>query len=222
MGNILGRNVRQYAGVVLRGMEIGDDVVLADGVFAVDSVIGNHCTIERRGMVFGSCMGDYSYTGYHAVVKHARIGKFCSLSWNVSIGGADHDYRHITTHPFPFDAGYGLCGAARGGYASFERECKIGNDVWIGANAVVTRGVRIGDGAVVGASAVVTHDIPAYEIWAGVPARRIGQRFSDEIIRELLEIKWWDAGEEKLGKCIPLFSVDATAESVAVLRERLK
>ena len=74
----------------------------------------------------------------------------------------------------------------------------IGNDVWIGRNAIILPGNTIGDGAIIAAGAVVTHDVPPYTIVGGVPARPIRKRFSDDIIEKLLEIKWWDWPEEKI------------------------
>lgn len=72
----------------------------------------------------------------------------------------------------------------------------IGNDVWIGANAIILQGVTIGDGAIIAAGAVVTKDVPPYAIVGGVPAKVIKYRFSDEVILKLLQIKWWDKPEE--------------------------
>ena len=74
----------------------------------------------------------------------------------------------------------------------------IGNDVWIGYEAVIMSGVNIGDGAIIGTRAVVTKDIPPYTIVGGVPAKIIRKRFSDEVISQLLEIKWWDWNKEKI------------------------
>ena len=74
----------------------------------------------------------------------------------------------------------------------------VGNDVWIGYEAVILAGVTIGDGAVIGARAVVTKDVPPYTIVGGVPARPIRKRFSDENIARLLELKWWDWPEERI------------------------
>lgn len=84
----------------------------------------------------------------------------------------------------------------------------LGNDVWVGSAACITRNVRISDGAVIGADAVVTHDVVSYEIWAGVPAKKIGQRFSDEIIAELLELRWWDWPARLLAENIETFRDD--------------
>ena len=74
----------------------------------------------------------------------------------------------------------------------------IGNDVWIGYEAVILPGVTIGDGAVIGCRAVVTKDIPPYTIVGGVPAKPIPKRFDEETIKELQKIKWWDWPEEKI------------------------
>ena len=74
----------------------------------------------------------------------------------------------------------------------------IGNDVWIGYEAVILAGVTIGDGAVIGARAVVTKDIPPYTIVGGVPAKPIRKRFTQETIDLLLKIKWWNWPEERI------------------------
>ena len=78
----------------------------------------------------------------------------------------------------------------------------IGNDVWIGYEAVVMAGVTIGDGAIIGARAVVTKDVPPYTIVGGVPARKIRRRFSDNVIARLLELKWWDWPAERIQRNI--------------------
>lgn len=222
MENKFGKNLKTYRDVLIRSSELGDDCIVADDVFMTDSTIGNRCTIERRGMIFNSTIGDYSYTGYNTIVKYAKIGKFCSVSWNVSIGGADHDFKRLTSHPFPFNKKYGISEIG-GGYSSFDSPLEIGNDVWIGSTVCITRGVKIGDGAVIGAGAVVTHDVGPYEIWAGVPAKKIGQRFSDEIIAELLDLKWWDLPKEVLSSHIDVFKDDdLTLEKIRQLKSEVR
>lgn len=78
----------------------------------------------------------------------------------------------------------------------------IGNDVWIGYEAVILAGVSIGDGAIIGARAVVTKDVPPYTIVGGVPAKPIKKRFSDETISSLLSIQWWNWSKEKISENI--------------------
>lgn len=78
----------------------------------------------------------------------------------------------------------------------------IGNDVWIGYEAVILAGVAIGDGAIIGSRAVVTKDVLPYTIVGGVPAKSIRKRFSDEVIQKLQETKWWDWPKERIAKSI--------------------
>ena len=88
----------------------------------------------------------------------------------------------------------------------------IGNDVWIGYEAVIMAGVTIGDGAVIGTRAVVTKDVPPYTIVGGVPARQIRKRFSEDKIEYLLNLKWWDWPIEKISQNIEFIkSADLTA-----------
>ena len=82
---------------------------------------------------------------------------------------------------------------------------KIGNDVWIGVEAMILDGVTIGDGAVIGARTVVTKDIPPYAIAVGVPAKIVKYRFEQEVINRLLEIKWWDFSDDKIDAHIEFF-----------------
>ncbi len=79
----------------------------------------------------------------------------------------------------------------------------IGNDVWIGYEAVILAGVTVGDGAVIGARAMVTKDVPPYTIVGGVPAKPIRKRFSEETISEMLALKWWDWPKERIARNIP-------------------
>ena len=79
----------------------------------------------------------------------------------------------------------------------------IGNDVWIGYEAVILAGVTIGDGAIIGSRAVVTKDVPPYTIVGGVPARPIRRRFDDETVEALLHLRWWDWDEEKIRRNLP-------------------
>lgn len=220
MGNTIGNDTKLYRNVVIKDTIIGDNSVLGDDSFVTGSHIGKYCTIERRGMIFNSTIGDYSYTGYNTVVKYAAIGKFCSVGWNASIGGADHDLSHVSTHPFSIKSRYGFIDKDFE-YGSFEANLSVGNDVWIGANAQVLRGrgIVIGDGAVIGAGSVVTKSVPPYAIVAGVPAKIIRFRFSDEIIKRLLKIKWWDFPTEVLKDNITLFSSEPNENSLEKMEE---
>lgn len=122
----------------------------------------------------------------------AKIGAYCSLAPNVAIGDGEHPITWMSTHPFQYgrssfngwDEAKDFTGALRVPLSIAKRMPVIGNDVWIGTNVVVLRGVNIGNGAVVAAGAVVTKDVPPYAIVGGVPARIIKYRFDAEIIEK--------------------------------------
>lgn len=134
---------------------------------------------------------------YHYPVNGDKliIGKFCSIACGAKFlfTSANHAQASLATYPFPiFFEEWGL--DVRNITAAWDRkgDIKIGNDVWIGYEAVILSGVHIGDGAIIGARAVVTKDVPPYTIVGGVPAKPIRKRFSDEVIAALQEIQWWN------------------------------
>lgn len=128
------------------------------------------------------------------------IGKFCAIATHVKfiMSGANHKLDGISTYPFPI-FGQGWEGElAQIMNLPTKGDTVVGNDVWLGYEAMVLPGVTIGDGAVIGARSVVTSDIPPYAIAAGNPARVIKQRFSDAEIARLLAIQWWHWEIEKI------------------------
>lgn len=119
------------------------------------------------------------------------IGRCCSIARGVRIGAENHDIDFVSTHPFITDRSYtGLDNLPSNKVEN--RRVTIGNDVWIGLNALVLGGVTIGDGAVIAAGAVVTKDVPPYAVVGGVPARVIKYRFSEDVCQALLKSRWWD------------------------------
>lgn len=175
----VGRQARiGYKAIVREGVEIGNDVVL----------------------------GDYSYiSGPRTYVESARIGKFCSIARQTVIDVGNHDHSLVTTHPFIISPEFGEL-IDKSIMVQQKPAPIIGNDVWIGINSIVMRGVSIGDGAVIAANSVVTRDVPPYAIFGGVPAKLIRYRFSDEIVRALLQIRWWDWPSSKLRQNVRDFS----------------
>lgn len=132
-----------------------------------------------------------------------KVGSFCSFAAGVKIFlGGEHRTDWVTTFPFPE-----LWKEAAGhiqGHPKTRGDVIIGNDVWIGAEAVILSGVRIGDGAVVGARAVVTRDVPPYAIVAGNPAVLIRLRFAEPVIESLRDIAWWNWTDERITQLMPL------------------
>lgn len=130
------------------------------------------------------------------------IGKFCSIATGVKfmMGGTQgHNYRWISSYPLDFldDDFDGYTSTAPKGH-QLKGDTIIGHDVWIGAEAMIMPGLQIGDGAVIGARSLVTRNIGPYEIWGGNPACLIKKRFSDDEIKKLLKLKWWDLDIESI------------------------
>jgi len=131
-----------------------------------------------------------------------KIGAFCSFAGGVQIFlGGEHRTDWVTTFPFPvlwsdFAGDIQDCEITHG-------DVVIGNDVWIGTEALLMSGVNVGNGAVIGARAVVTRDVPAYAIVAGVPAKMVRMRFDEKQIARLEALAWWNWDDQKIGKFIP-------------------
>ena len=185
---------------------------------------GDRQTVYLRAVVHGHniSVGDYTIYNdfvrdpvefernnvlYHYPVNGDRlvIGKYCSIACGAKflLNSANHTLRSLSTYPFPiFYEAWGTPVSEVSSAWDNRGDIVIGNDVWIGYEAVIMSGVTIGDGAIIGARSVVTKDIPPYTIVGGVPARQIRRRFSEETIAALLELKWWNWPREKIARKI--------------------
>lgn len=129
------------------------------------------------------------------------IGRFCAIAEGAKfiMNGANHAMSGFSTYPFNifghgWEQGFGPETWAR----ELRGDTFVGNDVWIGMEAVILPGVRIGDGAIVAARALVSHDVPPYAIAAGNPAKTVKLRFDEQTIERLLAIGWWDWPVDKV------------------------
>ncbi|QXE19776.1 CatB-related O-acetyltransferase [Clostridium sp. 001] len=160
--------------------------------------IGSGCVFSDKEAPFQ--IGDYSYinSGY---LYACRIGKYCSIGNNVSIGPGEHWLTKISTFPLN-----NLVFHIRD-LSEFKpiQIVEIGNDVWIGNNAIILQGVKVGDGAVIAAGAVVTKDVPPYAIVGGIPAKVIRKRFDDDTIEKLCTLAWWNHDKEWIQSNIKAF-----------------
>lgn len=145
---------------------------------------------------------------YHYPINNDRliIGKFCSIACGAKFlfTSANHTLRSLSTYPFPlFFEEWEMDKKQVASAWDNKGDIVIGNDVWIGYEAIILSGVNIGDGAIIGARAVVTKDVPAYTVVGGIPAKEIKKRFDAETIDKLQQIQWWDWSFEKIQQILP-------------------
>ncbi len=144
---------------------------------------------------------------YHYPINNDRliIGKFCSIACGAKFifNCANHTLKSLSTYTFPlFFEEWDLPKSEVASAWDNKGDIVIGNDVWIGYDAVIMAGVRIGDGAIIGTRAVVTKNVEPYSIVGGVPAKEIRKRFAPEVIQKLMEIQWWNWPIEKIESSI--------------------
>ena len=147
------------------------------------------------------------------------IGKFCQIAAGVEfvMNGANHQMNAVSTFPFYTLEGWTMNPPALSDLP-LKGDTIIGNDVWIGQNAVILPGVQIGDGAIIGANSVVGSSVAPYTIVIGNPARILRKRFDDDLINLLLRFKWWDKSIEEIDSLIPIL----TSSDLEKVREELK
>lgn len=174
------KNVIESPGVIVGEYTIYNDPICDPCDFLKNNVI-HHYPLNRDRLI---------------------IGKFCSIACGAKflMNGGNHTLSSFSTYPFPLFAEEWNHGMKPQETWDNRGDIIIGNDVWIGFEAVISAGVTIGDGAIVGTRALVTKDVPAYAIVGGVPARVIRQRFPDEVVAVLRAVRWWDWPVEKIAR----------------------
>ena len=212
--NKIDPSVKVYKDAAVTDSILEHNVTVGDFSKVNASFLCDSVRIDRNNHLDNVKLGRYSYTGKNSIILHAEIGAFCCISWNVSIGGGNHDYTRMTQHSFLYNKSNLMPPNQSPAYDRFAKKIYIGNDVWVAAGAVITRGVTIGDGAVIGANAVVTKDVPPYAIVAGVPAKIIKYRFAPEVIQRLLEIQWWKWSEEEIKSNFTLLAEQPTLDNL--------
>lgn len=178
------------------------------------SYCDSRCVFGKRNYVGRFCvmhnvhMEDYSYIANNSSANDCKIGKFCSIASDVKIGVPKHPINMVSTSPV-FYSKSNRMGVKWEKTQIFSNESPytvVGNDVWIGSNVIIMSGLKIGDGAVIGAGAVVTKDVEPYTVVAGIPAAPIRKRFSEDVIKDILQMNWWEWNEEKLKENIDYFT----------------
>lgn len=186
-------------------------------------------TIRNKNII----VGDFTYIADKEFENHVThlyewnndkliIGKFCQIASGVEfiMNGANHQMNSITTFPFFSLDKWGAKTPDKKDMP-LKGDTIIGNDVWIGQNAVIMPGVRVGDGAIIGCNSVVSKDVEPYTIVAGNPIRVIRKRFNDELIKLLENFKWWDKPIDEIMKLIPILTNSDLNETKRFLKKIL-
>ena len=182
------------------------NIIVGDFTYIADSEFESHVTHH------------YEWLGDKLI-----IGKFCQIGAGVEfvMNGANHQMNCVSTFPFYTLEGWNMAAPALSDLP-FKGDTVIGNDVWIGQNAVILPGVHIGDGAIIGANCIVGSDIEPYTIVIGNPVQELRKRFDDELIDLMLRFKWWDKSIEEIDALIPLLTcsdLEKVKQEIKVLLE---
>ena len=176
------------------------DVVTGPNIEIGDYTIYNDFAHDPRDFEKNNVLYHYPVNGDKLV-----IGRFCSVACGARFlfTSGNHSMRSLSNYTFPifFDEWDLDAKNIRDAWDN-KGDIVIGNDVWIGYEAVILSGVKIGDGAVIGARAVVTKDVPPYTVVGGVPAKTIRKRFDDATVEKLLALRWWGWDKEKIKRSI--------------------
>lgn len=180
--------LRKNGSIISPSIMYNNDLKLCHPVHLSPRIqLKNNVSIDKFSFINWDCI----------IYPNVYIGSFCSIGRGVQIGLAMHPVNWLSTHTFQYNSNWF---PNLEDYGKVDRKqkhihhkfTKIGNDVWIGNNALLQSGITIGHGAIIGSGAVVTKNVPPYAIVGGVPAKLIRYRFSESIINDLLALKWWE------------------------------
>lgn len=161
--------------------------------------------LKKKNKIALRNFGKYSYTSgstLDSVISHPDtvIGKYTSIAGGCKIGPSEHPINFLSTHGFQYQKRFLGFANENNIYDvnDLTKPCIIGNDVWIGQDAIIKAGVKIGHGAIVGMGSIVTKDVAPYAIVVGNPAKIIRYRFDEATISRLLNSEWWNLPEQFL------------------------
>ena len=149
-----------------------------------NAVIGKGVVISEQSFIDRNCrIGKHTYIGKNCNLTKVDVGSYCSIANNVSIGQGEHHLDRVSTSSLFYNNSYDELTI---------EPCIIENDVWIGADSLILRGVRVGNSAVIGANSVVTKDVPPFAVVVGSPAKVLRYRVDTDKADEILATHWWE------------------------------
>lgn len=184
---LIGR-VKLGSKIRIRKSRLSGDIDIGNGCKLIEVVLSGNIKIGRHTSISGPA------SSITQLINLVSIGSYCSIAKGLTI----QEYEHDSSRPSTYFFGQNIFGLELASDVVSKGPIVIGNDVWIGTNVTILSGVTIGDGAIIAAGAVVTSDVEPYSIFGGVPARKIRSRFSDDVIKKLLNDPWWDWDESKI------------------------
>jgi len=207
MHSSYGEQVRIGPHSLIGDCQIGSNVIIKEKCEIKRSKLHDNTCIHESCKIAESVIGSYTYIARSSEIVGTHIGNFCSIGPEVRIRLGKHPVNFISTSPVFYAAsGYqlGFSFATKQLFDEYQN-CKIGNDVWIGARVIILDGITIGDGAIVAANSVVSKDVEPYAIVGGIPARFIKYRFDEAIINKLKSSTWWNWDKAHISRKINSF-----------------
>lgn len=203
-----------------RNKMLGEKALIHGSATVFSSKLGPYTEVGPRSMLLESQLGAYSYLTNDCNIIYSRIGKFCAIAAQTRLNPGAHPMERATQHHFTYRSARFGWGPDDDSFFRWRKQqpVTLGHDVWVGHGVTIMAGVTVGTGAVIGAGAVVTKDVAPYTIVAGVAAKPLRMRFSEEIAADLLDIAWWDWPHEVIGAAIDDFRRLPVEEFVARYR----
>lgn len=192
------RILKYFITLCYRLVNLGKSRISSSAIILRGCQFEGHNAVGNNTYLSGTSLGYGSFLGFGCEFSNCKIGRYCSIGSNIRVVSATHPTKgFISTHPAFFSDSYWFRYVKQSKFKEHltneaGAECTIGNDVWIGDNALILGGVKIGNGAIIAMGSIVLHDVPPYAIVAGVPAKEIRKRFPDETIDSLQMIEWWN------------------------------
>lgn len=219
--NYISDTSKLYRNVCIKESSIYEYASIGDETSIISSIISSKCEIGRRNILINSSIGFASYTADNTAIRNTEIGKYCSISWNVSIGGAQHPMESPSTFDsYRYRKIFGTDIVIDDYTDNLSKiRTSIGNDCWIGNGAIINGGLKLGHGCVIGCGSIVTHDVPDYAIVVGQPARILRFRFDEDIIECLLKTEWWNWDRNTIKNNISLLSSKINKDTIKKMEE---